>query len=65
MAGLAQLIVTFDRQVIHRLAEQVGVASLAAAEELKLGVSGQLQTYVLTVIAAIVALFASLVWLQR
>ena len=65
VAGLAQLIVTFDRQVIHRLAEQVGVASLAAAEELKLGVSGQLQTYVLTVIAAIVALFASLVWLQR
>lgn len=65
VAGLAQLTVTFDRQVIHRLAEQVGVASLAAAEELKLGVSGQLQTYVLTVIAAIVALFASLVWLQR
>ena len=55
---------SFDRRVVSRLAERVGVASLASAEELKLGVSGQLQSYVLTVVAAIVLLFASLAWLQ-
>jgi NAD(P)H-quinone oxidoreductase subunit 5 len=31
---------------------------------LKLGVSGQLQSYVLTVVAAIVLLFAGLTWFR-
>ncbi|MEB3334518.1 MAG: NAD(P)H-quinone oxidoreductase subunit F [Cyanobacteriota bacterium] len=65
VAGLARLTAAFDRRVVHRLAERVGLASLASAEELKLGVSGQLQSYVLTVVAAIVLLFASLSWLQH
>jgi NAD(P)H-quinone oxidoreductase subunit 5 len=43
---------------------RVGGLSLASAEGLKLGVSGQLQSYVLTVIMAIVLLFASLAWLK-
>jgi NAD(P)H-quinone oxidoreductase subunit 5 len=64
VAGLARLTVGFDRQIVNRLAERVGIASLAAAEGLKLSVSGQLQSYVLTVVAAVVLLFASLAWLH-
>jgi NAD(P)H-quinone oxidoreductase subunit 5 len=65
VAGLARLTDGVDRQIVNRLAERVGLASLATAQELKLGVSGQLQSYVLTVVAAIVVLFASLAWLQH
>jgi NAD(P)H-quinone oxidoreductase subunit 5 len=65
VAGLARLTNGVDRTIVSRLAERVGWASLATAEGLKLGVSGQLQSYVLTLVAAIVLLFASLVWLQR
>jgi NAD(P)H-quinone oxidoreductase subunit 5 len=64
VAGLARLTNGFDRQVINRLAERVGLASMATAEGLKLGVSGQLQSYVFTVITAIVILFAGLASLQ-
>ncbi|MFN9623962.1 MAG: NAD(P)H-quinone oxidoreductase subunit F [Cyanobacteriota bacterium] len=64
VAGLARLTDRFDREVVNQLAARVGLASMAAAEELKLGVSGQLQSYVLTVVLAIVVLFASLAWLQ-
>ena len=65
VAGLARLTNAVDRHIVSRLADRVGMASLASAEGLKLGVSGQLQTYVLTLVAAIVLLFSSLVWLQR
>jgi NAD(P)H-quinone oxidoreductase subunit 5 len=65
VAGLARLTNGFDRQIVSRLAEKVGLASMATAEGLKLGVSGQLQSYVLTLMTAIVVLFASLFWLQR
>ena len=65
VATLARLTDGVDRQIVNRLAERVGLASLATAQELKLGVSGQLQSYVLTVVAAIVILFASLAWLQH
>ncbi|MFM7733737.1 MAG: proton-conducting transporter membrane subunit, partial [Cyanobium sp.] len=64
VAGLARLTSGFDRTVVSALANRVGVASLASAETLKLGVSGQLQSYVLTLVAAIVILFASLAWLR-
>ncbi|MFM7465025.1 MAG: NAD(P)H-quinone oxidoreductase subunit F [Cyanobium sp.] len=64
VAGLAKLTNGFDRQVINRLAERVGLASMATAEGLKLGVSGQLQSYVFTVITAIVILFVGLASLQ-
>jgi NAD(P)H-quinone oxidoreductase subunit 5 len=64
VAGLARLTNGFDRQVINRLAERVGLASMSTAEGLKLGVSGQLQSYVFTVITAIVILFAGLASLQ-
>jgi NAD(P)H-quinone oxidoreductase subunit 5 len=64
VAGIARLTNGFDRQVINRLAERVGLASMATAEGLKLSVSGQLQSYVLTVITAIVLLFVGLASLQ-
>jgi NAD(P)H-quinone oxidoreductase subunit 5 len=64
VAGLARLTNGFDRRVINRLAERVGLASMAIAEGLKLGVSGQLQSYVFTVITAILILFAGLASLQ-
>jgi NAD(P)H-quinone oxidoreductase subunit 5 len=65
VAGLARLINGCDRQIVNRMADKVGTASLATAEGLKLGVSGQLQSYVFTVVTAIVVLFVGLVWLQR
>jgi NAD(P)H-quinone oxidoreductase subunit 5 len=64
VSGLAQFTNTFDRVVVNGLVRRVGGFSLASAEGLKLGVSGQLQSYVLTVIVAIVLLFASLAWLR-
>jgi NAD(P)H-quinone oxidoreductase subunit 5 len=64
VAGLARLTNGFDRRVVNQLAERVGLASLATAEGWKLGVSGQLQSYVLTVITAIVVLFTGLAWWQ-
>ena len=64
VAGLAQFTNTIDRVVVNGLARRVGSLSLASAEGLKLGVSGQLQTYVLTVLVAIVLLFGSLTWFR-
>jgi NAD(P)H-quinone oxidoreductase subunit 5 len=40
----------------------IGRASLQSAESLKLGVSGQLQSYVLTVLVAIVLSLTGLIW---
>jgi NAD(P)H-quinone oxidoreductase subunit 5 len=64
VAGLASLTNTFDRVVVNGLVDRIGLASLASAETLKLGVSGQLQTYVFTVVVAIVLLVGSLAWFQ-
>ncbi|MEB3243520.1 MAG: NAD(P)H-quinone oxidoreductase subunit F [Cyanobacteriota bacterium] len=65
VAALARLTNGFDRQVVNRFAQSVGSASLATAEGLKLGVSGQLQSYIFTLVTATVMLFAALFWLQR
>lgn len=64
VAGLARLTNRFDGAVVSALANRVGLASLSSANTLKLGVSGQLQSYVLTVVAAIVLLFAGLAWFR-
>ncbi len=64
VAGLARLTSGFDRTVVSGLANRVGLASLASADTLRLGVSGQLQSYVLTLVAAIVLLFAGLFWFR-
>ena len=63
VAGLARLTVWFDPTLVNGLVNGIGRLSLASAEGLKLGVGGQLQSYVLTVVAAIVLLLASLQWL--
>ncbi len=64
VAGLARLTNSFDQQVVNGLVNRLGAGSLASAETLKLGVSGQLQTYVLTVVVAILLLFGSLSWIR-
>ena len=63
IAGLARLTNGFDRQVVNGLVNGIGRLSLQSADGLKLGVSGQLQSYVLTVVVAIVVLLGSLSWL--
>jgi NAD(P)H-quinone oxidoreductase subunit 5 len=60
VANLAQFTRWFDLNVIKGLADGVGRLSLATADGLKLSVSGQLQSYVLTVLLAIVLLLGVL-----
>jgi NAD(P)H-quinone oxidoreductase subunit 5 len=48
--------------LVNGLVDGLGRFSLASAETLKLGVSGQLQSYVLTVIMAIVVSLTALSW---
>jgi NAD(P)H-quinone oxidoreductase subunit 5 len=63
VASLARLTRWFDITVIKGLVDGMGRLSLTTAEGLKLSISGQLQSYVLTVIMAIVLLLVSLqVW---
>ena len=45
------------------LVNRIAAVSMGSAQSLKLGVSGRLQTYVFTVVAAIVLLVGSLAWL--
>jgi len=60
VANLAQFTRWFDLNVIKGLADGVGRLSIASANGLKLSVSGQLQSYVLTVLLAIVLLLGLL-----
>ena len=64
ISALARLTNAFDRTVVSGLANRLGQVSLASAETLKLSVSGQLQSYVLTLVAGVVLLFAGLVWFR-
>ncbi|MBM5799477.1 MAG: NAD(P)H-quinone oxidoreductase subunit F [Cyanobacteria bacterium K_DeepCast_35m_m2_023] len=63
VAGLARLTLWVDRTLIKGLVDGVGRLSLSSAEGLKLTVSGQLQSYVLTLIVGIVLLLAALQWI--
>ncbi len=65
VAGLSRGAAWFDRQVIDAAVNRLGRLSLASAEGLRLGVSGQMQTYVLTGVVAIVLLLTSLSWVIR
>ena len=60
VASMARLTRWFDITVIKGLVDGVGRLSLTTAEGLKLSVSGQLQSYVLTLIMAIVLLLGTL-----
>jgi NAD(P)H-quinone oxidoreductase subunit 5 len=64
VASLARLSNWIDQILVNGLVNGIGRLSLSSAEGLKLGVSGQLQTYLLTVIVAIVLLLTSLQWLH-
>ncbi|MCP9929904.1 NAD(P)H-quinone oxidoreductase subunit F [Cyanobium sp. AMD-g] len=63
VAGLARITNGFDQLVVNGMVNRIADVSMASAESLKLGVSGRLQTYVFTVVAAIVLLVSSLAWL--
>ena len=60
VASLARFTRWFDITVVKGLVDGVGRLSLTTAEGLKLSVSGQLQSYVLTLIVAIVLLLGGL-----
>jgi NAD(P)H-quinone oxidoreductase subunit 5 len=60
VASLARFTRWFDINVIKGAVDGIGRLSLATADGLKLTVSGQLQSYVLTVILAVVLLIGSL-----
>ena len=62
VAGFADLTNSFDQEVITGLANRLGSISMQGAQGLKLAVSGQMQTYVLTAVLAIVLLLGSLIW---
>ncbi len=63
VAGLARITNGFDQLVVNGMVNRIAAVSMGSAEGLKLGVSGRLQTYVFTVVAAIVLLVGSLSWL--
>jgi NAD(P)H-quinone oxidoreductase subunit 5 len=63
VAGLARLIRGLDRQGVNGLVNSIGRLSLQSAETLKFSVSGQLQSYLLTVVLTLLLLLASLNWL--
>jgi NAD(P)H-quinone oxidoreductase subunit 5 len=62
VAHLARFTNWLDQRLVNGLVNGIGRASLQSAESLKLGVSGQLQSYVLTVLVAIVLSLTGLIW---
>ena len=62
ISWLARLTDSFDRLVVNGLVDRIGLGSMAGAETLRYGVSGQLQSYVFTVLVAIILLFTTLFW---
>ena len=60
IASLARLIRWFDIHVVKGFVDGIGRLSLTTAEGLKLSVSGQMQSYVLTLLVAIVLLLVGL-----
>ena len=63
VAGLARITNEIDRKFVNGFVNGIGRLSLQSAENLKLSVSGQSQSYVLTVVIAIVVLLSSLTWI--
>ncbi|MAR06390.1 MAG: NAD(P)H-quinone oxidoreductase subunit F [Cyanobium sp. NAT70] len=63
VAGFSELAAWFDRNVVDGVLHGVARLSLRSAESLKLSVSGQSQSYVLTVLVAIVLFLTSVSWL--
>ena len=62
VAGFSRLAFWFDRNVVDGVLHGVARLSMQSAEGLKLSVSGQSQSYVLTVLVAIVLFLTSVSW---
>ena len=62
VSGMARLTNWVDQVVVNGFVNRLGRFSLVSADGLKLSVSGQTQTYVLTALMAVVLLLASLNW---
>ncbi|TVS02977.1 MAG: NAD(P)H-quinone oxidoreductase subunit F [Cyanobium sp. PLM2.Bin73] len=62
VAGAARFTDWVDQRLVNGLVNGVGRLSLQSAETLRLSVSGQLQSYVLTVVLAILLLLSGLSW---
>jgi NAD(P)H-quinone oxidoreductase subunit 5 len=62
VASLSRLTNWFDQVVVNGFVNGIGRFSLISAEGLRQGVSGQIQSYVLTVLLAIVLLFSAMQW---
>lgn len=63
IARLAAFTNAIDQLLLNRFSDRVGRFALASAESLRLGVSGQMQSYVLTVLLSLVLLLTSLSWI--
>lgn len=62
VSGAARFTDWVDQRLVNGLVNGIGRLSLQSAESLRLSVSGQLQSYVLTVVVAIVLLLSGLSW---
>jgi len=62
VAEISRLAAWFDQTIVDGLLHGVARFSLSSAESLKLSVSGQSQSYVLTVLVAIVLFLTSVSW---
>ena len=65
VAAVARFVLWIDRTLVKGLVDGIGRLSLSTAEGLKLTVSGQLQSYLLTVLVAILLLLAGLQWFRE
>ncbi len=62
VAAAARFTDWVDRRLVNGLVNGIGRLSLQSAENLRLSVSGQLQSYVFTVVVAIVLLLSGISW---
>jgi NAD(P)H-quinone oxidoreductase subunit 5 len=62
VVGLSKVSAWIDRYIVDGLVNVVGFASIFAGEGLKYSVSGQSQTYMLTIVLSIGLIGAALVW---
>jgi NAD(P)H-quinone oxidoreductase subunit 5 len=62
VAGLSRVSAWIDRYIVDGLVNVVGVASLFAGEGLKYSVSGQSQSYMLTIVVGLVSIGIALFW---
>ncbi len=62
VAGLSRVSAWIDRYIVDGLVNIVGFASLFAGESLKYSISGQSQSYMLTIVMSVVSIGIALMW---